>query len=531
MPMDPAIPISVSLGGIVLRIFLMAVQRQSRLRPAFLGIWEGFAVYHGLSTTSDPHLDTFIPCALRLMFDFFFTEDVWTMTVILSSLMLAVVISDVVGSHHGRDVSYQLARVRHSRAKGTRAAAVISDVGSHHGHDVRYQSARVRRSHAQGTHTIKIYEVPDFRDLKRAHFNAGRPVVVESAPVLQTEIMAQENERTDVARRVFNVPPDSDTSRIFARGADTLSISIIPDPVASNSAQEEEKEEGPSMISDPGSPIPEDEPQTPLALPTLLNLPLDVDGDVVEQASYSRDRSPEKEALQSLTAVRDLHPVDDPPVGQGLIYEHDDPLLVAPPLPHDPASGSYFDQAGETVPVADEGSVSEPSSQAETEMSIISDNNAKKIAAKAELLRIQARDADRQKPRLEVELEQAISQHRIKDTFLLRYDIQAAEKRAQRLHERAARRYFRARNPLSKPGEIDVHGLRPREAIHQVETSLYAAFCDGRRELRVIVGRGLHSPAGVPVLRPAIMKEMLKHKIPCRTLLGNDGLLVLTLPS
>ncbi|KAJ7286171.1 hypothetical protein C8J57DRAFT_1050148, partial [Mycena rebaudengoi] len=85
-------------------------------------------------------------------------------------------------------------------------------------------------------------------------------------------------------------------------------------------------------------------------------------------------------------------------------------------------------------------------------------------------------------------------------------------------------------NLSQREGTIDVHGLRPLEALEQVETALYSAVCSGKTELRVIVGRGLHSRGRVPVLRPRIMEEMLRQDIPCRTLSRNSGVLVLTVP-
>jgi len=88
-----------------------------------------------------------------------------------------------------------------------------------------------------------------------------------------------------------------------------------------------------------------------------------------------------------------------------------------------------------------------------------------------------------------------------------------------------------ARNLSSKDGIIDVHGLFVAEAIKKVENSLQAAIWDGRKDLRVIVGRGLHSQGRRPKLRPAIMEAMQKQSIPCRIQADNPGILILTVPS
>ncbi|KAJ7084334.1 hypothetical protein B0H15DRAFT_784307 [Mycena belliarum] len=66
----------------------------------------------------------------------------------------------------------------------------------------------------------------------------------------------------------------------------------------------------------------------------------------------------------------------------------------------------------------------------------------------------------------------------------------------------------KARNLAYKDDTIDVHGLFIPEAMKKVNTALQKAIWDGRKMLRVIVGRGLHSQDGRPKLRPAIMMEM-----------------------
>jgi hypothetical protein len=65
-----------------------------------------------------------------------------------------------------------------------------------------------------------------------------------------------------------------------------------------------------------------------------------------------------------------------------------------------------------------------------------------------------------------------------------------------------------AHNLSNNDGIIDVHGLFVAEAVKKVETALQTAIWDRRKELRVIVGRGLHSQGRRPKLRPAIMDEM-----------------------
>ncbi|KAJ7703251.1 hypothetical protein B0H17DRAFT_922293 [Mycena rosella] len=88
-----------------------------------------------------------------------------------------------------------------------------------------------------------------------------------------------------------------------------------------------------------------------------------------------------------------------------------------------------------------------------------------------------------------------------------------------------------AHNLRKKDGEIDVHGLFVPEAIKKVTTALQTAILDGRKDLRVIVGKGLHSKDNRPRLRPEIMKEMERQNIPCHIHASNAGVLILTVPS
>ncbi|KAJ6593848.1 hypothetical protein B0H19DRAFT_841372, partial [Mycena capillaripes] len=74
---------------------------------------------------------------------------------------------------------------------------------------------------------------------------------------------------------------------------------------------------------------------------------------------------------------------------------------------------------------------------------------------------------------------------------------------------------------------IDVHGLFVPEAIKKVETAVQTAILNGRKDLRVIVGRGLHSQDRRPKLRPAIIREMEEQSIPCRIQADNPGVLIL----
>ncbi|KAJ7072376.1 hypothetical protein C8F01DRAFT_1243426 [Mycena amicta] len=144
-----------------------------------------------------------------------------------------------------------------------------------------------------------------------------------------------------------------------------------------------------------------------------------------------------------------------------------------------------------------------------TELSVLSNVEAKAMFARAESMRKDARDAEEEKRQLELQLQKALQEQRTKDVFLLRRDIESVEKKINELHAGAARRYFRS-TKLSSPEDasVDVHGLFIPEAIKMVETALHEALLAGATELKVIVGKGKHSKNGRAKLKPAIMEEM-----------------------
>ena len=52
--------------------------------------------------------------------------------------------------------------------------------------------------------------------------------------------------------------------------------------------------------------------------------------------------------------------------------------------------------------------------------------------------------------------------------------------------------------------EIDLHGLRPEEALRRLAQALHTARLQGSRRIRVITGRGLGNPLQEPVLRQKV---------------------------
>ncbi len=56
-------------------------------------------------------------------------------------------------------------------------------------------------------------------------------------------------------------------------------------------------------------------------------------------------------------------------------------------------------------------------------------------------------------------------------------------------------------NPRSSPRELDLHGLRPEQALARLRRELHTARVAGWPELTVVTGRGLGNRDQRPILR------------------------------
>ncbi|KAK0215953.1 hypothetical protein EDD85DRAFT_440476 [Armillaria nabsnona] len=80
-----------------------------------------------------------------------------------------------------------------------------------------------------------------------------------------------------------------------------------------------------------------------------------------------------------------------------------------------------------------------------------------------------------------------------------------------------------------EPGEIDLHGLYVKEAITYTDAALKEAKLRGDSEIRLIVGKGIHSEGGEAKLGPAIKGRMRKYQLAAEFDPLNSGVLVVGL--
>lgn len=65
-------------------------------------------------------------------------------------------------------------------------------------------------------------------------------------------------------------------------------------------------------------------------------------------------------------------------------------------------------------------------------------------------------------------------------------------------------------NRDSPHGTIDLHGLYVKEAIERTEKAIAEGQRQGMEEMRVIVGKGIHSQGHVAKIKPAVQDLMRK---------------------
>jgi len=98
-----------------------------------------------------------------------------------------------------------------------------------------------------------------------------------------------------------------------------------------------------------------------------------------------------------------------------------------------------------------------------------------------------------------------------------------------RLNKEAGDWIFRENNLDSAPDELDLHGLYVKEAIDKTDQAIVQAQSRGASQIRLIVGKGLHSQGSVAKLKPAIEQLMAKHQLQAALDPQNAGVLIVSL--
>ncbi|KAF9010649.1 hypothetical protein BDQ17DRAFT_1346611 [Cyathus striatus] len=228
-----------------------------------------------------------------------------------------------------------------------------------------------------------------------------------------------------------------------------------------------------------------------------------------------------------------------------LILEQEQPLVqLVVREPHPPSQAMIFDSASQETLIAPANGTEYPEDAAlaaaasemvdisspASEHSVLSTHVSTKLWEKAQALRDQAFAQRDERVKLESLHKAAVKEGRTRDAMLLRFQIQDAQTEMKKLHAKARRRYFEARNMNRGPYTIDLHGLLVEEAIEETDKALRRVLLEGKTDLSVITGKGLHSQDGIPRIKQELQKRMRKDNITCHVHSKNTGLLIISVP-
>lgn len=99
----------------------------------------------------------------------------------------------------------------------------------------------------------------------------------------------------------------------------------------------------------------------------------------------------------------------------------------------------------------------------------------------------------------------------------------------ERLNKQAADWIFMANNEDSPQGTVDLHGLYTSEALERTEQAVRQGQAQGWSEMRIIVGKGLHSKDHRQHIAPAVEKMMQDYRLEAHLDPRNAGVLVVNL--
>ncbi|OAX33897.1 hypothetical protein K503DRAFT_484112 [Rhizopogon vinicolor AM-OR11-026] len=97
------------------------------------------------------------------------------------------------------------------------------------------------------------------------------------------------------------------------------------------------------------------------------------------------------------------------------------------------------------------------------------------------------------------------------------------------LNAEASAWIFRENNLNSKPGEVNLHGLYVKEAISYSDKAIKEARQRGDSQIRLIVGKGLHSDGRISRIKPAMEKKMRQCSLLAEVDPRNAGVLIVQL--
>ena len=478
--------LSVTMLGFAVRFFVKSATRGNiRYSTSLVGLWEA-AVLHHLDTQRQS-IYRYVAYAFRISVDLFFTEGLIRTVLILLWTGLGVVLSDTVASIDHK--SSRHARPRHSK-RGT--SRVPTSANKHPRRRepfpdtlLLHQSRDVRGTAPMVKPAVAPLHIPSFparlRDCIEANSNQGllkKPQHPSEGyksdhvlPLPNTEhcdfpapfggILASstralsQNHLTDSLDMLLRKPPPELAVEVEAAISTALQdrnakeTPTFPDPLLSASVQSNflplEQSDGANDRTPTSCVIELPDLQTPIT-------------------SASEELVSRNEPM-----VQDLR--DASPLVQSLQPSPDDVILHETPTeaecPHSPVSESTdftlptparhpFKGPLPSFLPSEVASIYGSEQTFDDRESVISAGSYHAIISRADDLRNEAIAGERERDRLKLAVEKSFLHGRIKEGIMLEGEVEEADDRSRKIHEKAAHRYFHGRClPLS----LSTYGL------------------------------------------------------------------------
>ncbi|KAI0063499.1 hypothetical protein BV25DRAFT_1883261 [Artomyces pyxidatus] len=471
--------------GLALRLVVdTASSHNTRLGGSLVGLWEGAVLYHFLEKWPKS-FDPYVAFIFRLFVDFLFTESIARLTIVLLWAGLGMVISDVT------PVFWYDKNVRRFYRRTRRYFRHVSWSSF----KIPFSSTAISR--------VRFYEIPP---QSTTPSTTRSTTSVSSATTLTPSQLARR-------RRVPGHFPGyaSETS-----ATTTTTAASARRPVAASSLPPSALRSGSSKSSSSSSVSFE-------LLPAAAELPTIDDVEEDGRRTPTRPLPVPPPIAMPVPEVELPHPSPAPVMPR----VEDIPEITVPEERRErtppPPFEEYASYSKDKTHLSDGGGTARSS--------VISGGNRDSILLRADLLRDQALAEEFERDKLGRERKQALREERYPDALRYKVEYDQAHERAMNLHERAARRYFKANNMANEVHTIDVHRLKVPEAVRQTEVAIRNVLVEGGSQLRVITGRGNHSVGKIPVLKLALIKQMEVHHIHTDVDPTNPGVLIIKLPT
>lgn len=422
--MDNLIAIGLGLG---LRLVVdITTDHNVKVGASIVGLWEGFVMDHFLEKTprsSPSSFDPYIAYGIRLFVDFFLTESLWRLGIVLLWTGLGMVLAAIApGYWQGATGFRDIYRI-------VRRDLVVLGITTLPFSSKSPVASRVQFAQTPSRTSESIVSGPSERVPRRP---------LKSRPLPGSFPGDWTDSESVVSNFPIPIPPPNEHSDMShdstARGAlrNGFANQRVPsDDESDLSGDDHRLTAHDERLTDPGERLTEPGDRTP----TLNTQPLPpMDDDLRNGADgiYAPDMS-------TLPNIPDLPGLGVPVPDDPTLYTSSDPTDV--PIAGPSHIAPVLDELPENDDFAPDD-ISDAVSDSTVTDTVISGHGFTTLHTRANLLRQQAEAEDMERKQIELEWKIAKSERRWRDAFLLKGDLEDAENRISRLHKKAAEKYL-----------------------------------------------------------------------------------------